>query len=114
MITLNKFKAQCIPSAVIKNRTPFFFMDGTDFNLNVDLNDCNRPLVLKWISTIKEGLMIKEDGKSLFLDSSKFYIPQNQTFSLFLYNENQTQILSQDQLVVEFITVIISYILIIV
>lgn len=84
-------------------------MDGTDFNLNVQLNNCNRPLVLKWSSSLKEGVMIKEEGRSLFLDSSKFHIPQNHTFSLNLLNENQTQILSQDQLVVEFMTVIIIY-----
>lgn len=79
-------------------------MDDTDFNLNVDLIDCNRPLKLKWITSLQETI-IKENGRSLFLDSSKVRIPRNHTFELFLYDELETVILDRDKLVIEFMTV---------
>lgn len=79
-------------------------MDGTDFNLKVDLNDCDRPLKLEWITSLKDTI-IKENGRSIFLDSSKIKIPRNHTLELFLYNENRTEILDRDKLVVEFMTV---------
>jgi hypothetical protein len=85
-------------------------MDGTDFNLNVDLIDCNRSLKLEWVSSLKDTI-IKESGKSLFLDSTNFRIPRNNTFELFLYNELGTEILYRDILVVEFMTVNLFFIL---
>ncbi len=89
---------------MIRNRDTFFFFDGTDFNLNVDLNDCNRPLNLQWITTLKDPI-IKEGGKSLFLNSDKISIPRNHTFELLLLDENKTQIIGRDYLNVEFMTV---------
>lgn len=80
-------------------------MDGTDFNLNVDLVDCGRSLKLKWLTKSLNDIIIKEDGKSLFLDSSNINIPRNHTFELLLYDEAETQILARDKLVVEFMTV---------
>jgi len=79
-------------------------LDGTDFNLNVDFIDCNRPLKLKWITTLQDTI-IKENGKSLFLDSTKVLIPRNHTFELFLYDEIESEIINRDKLVIEFMTV---------
>lgn len=98
------FIVECFPTAKIKNRNSFFFMDGTDFNLNVNLVDCNRPLKLQWVTSLEETI-IKENGKSLFLDSSKVQIPRNHTFELFLYDELEKEILDRDKLVTEFMTV---------
>lgn len=58
-----------------------------------------------WNTTLKE-ILIKENGKSLFLDSSKINIPRNHTFELLLYDEAGTKILSSDNLVIEFMTVL--------
>ncbi len=94
----------CFPYARIKNRDPFFFLDGTDFNLNIDLQDCNRNLIIKWITTLKD-FILKQNRKSLILDSSKINIPKNHTFEVLLYNENMTEILNRDNLEIEFMTV---------
>jgi len=74
------------------------------------LIDCNRSLKLEWVSSLKDTI-IKQSGKSLFLDSTNFRIPRNNTFELFLYNELGTEILDRDKLVVEFMTVILFLIL---
>lgn len=95
----------CVPSVNIKNKIEYFFIDGTDFNLIVDLIDCNRPLNIQWKTTLSNEIL-KFNNKSLFISSDYIKIPKNHTIEVILFNENKTEKLSSDLLNIEFMTVI--------
>lgn len=86
------------------NKIDYFFIDGTDFNLLSEINDCSRTLNIVWKSSL-EGFLLKYNNKALFLSSDKINVPRNHAVEVYLYNENKTELLGSDRINIEFISV---------
>jgi hypothetical protein len=99
----------CTPSVRILNKPTYFLMDGTNLKLNLNVTDCGLLTFVKWKSSLNENsLIIHNQGKSLYVDASELTIPMKQYFDVFLYDYNQTTILSQDSVEIDFVSTSIN------